>query len=258
MALTPETVEVDFITPRHLAGGGDPAWITVPLHRACGWSHGNDPLMPRVLLSSPDQKALLRLEPEPDGQWWTLHHAAEPDRPAWYASFGARTPVELIAAVTDALTDPASTASAPSDPHEPLRQTGWSPYGDDGLVSPDKAAYVELLGTPDDPGACFVTVTLGLHQKVWQARFGAHTPARLVAAFTAALADPKPVLRMDSVRSFPTCDPNAVTRRTTDVLAVLVAGALEERVHSLCARHATPPASPNPSRQPPSKNSRSR
>ncbi|MDF9811831.1 DUF317 domain-containing protein [Streptomyces sp. SPB162] len=49
--------------------------------------------MPRVLLSSPDQKALLRLEPAPDDQWWTLHHAAEaaePNRPAWYASFGAR------------------------------------------------------------------------------------------------------------------------------------------------------------------------
>jgi hypothetical protein len=68
-APTPETVEVDFITPRRLAGVGDPAWITVPLHRACGWSHGNDPLMPRVLLSSPDQKALLRLEPDPDDQW---------------------------------------------------------------------------------------------------------------------------------------------------------------------------------------------
>ncbi|MEU6904269.1 hypothetical protein ABZ935_02735 [Streptomyces coeruleorubidus] len=68
-APTPETVEVDFITPLHLAGSGDPAWITAPLHRAYGWSHGNDPLMPRVLLSSPDQKALLRPEPDPDDQW---------------------------------------------------------------------------------------------------------------------------------------------------------------------------------------------
>ncbi|MEU0680671.1 MULTISPECIES: hypothetical protein [Streptomyces] len=38
-----DTVEVDFITPRHLAGGGNPALVTVPLHRACGWSHGHDP-----------------------------------------------------------------------------------------------------------------------------------------------------------------------------------------------------------------------
>jgi Domain of unknown function (DUF317) len=111
----PETVEVDFIAPRHLAGGGDPAWVTVPLHRACGWSHGNDPLMPRVLLSSPDQKALLRLEPDPDRHWWTLRHAAVPDQPAWYVSFGARTPVELIAAVTDALTTSSPAPGIPSD-----------------------------------------------------------------------------------------------------------------------------------------------
>jgi hypothetical protein len=48
--------------------------------------------MPRVLLSSPDQKALLRLEPDPDDQWWTLHHVAEPDRPAWYASSAPARP----------------------------------------------------------------------------------------------------------------------------------------------------------------------
>jgi hypothetical protein len=261
MPPAPETVEVDFIAPRHLAGGGDPAWITVPLHRACGWNHGNDPLMPRVLLSSPDQKALLRLEPEPepDGQWWTLHHAAEPDRPAWYASFGALTPVELIAAVTDALTDPAATTITPSDPYEPLQQIGWSPASaDNGLVSPDATAYVEWLGSAEEPGAWFVTAALGPDRPVWQARFGAHTPAHLLAAFTTALADPKPVLRMDSGRSLPTRDPNVVTRRSTDVLAVYVAGALEERVHTFAARHATPPTSLNPSRQPPAKNSRSR
>jgi hypothetical protein len=193
-APTPETVEVDFITPRHLAGGGDPAWITVPLHRACGWSH--------------------RLEPDPDDQWWTLQHVAEPDRPAWYASFGARTPVELIAAFTDALTDPAPAADAPCDPYGALRQAGWSPYGDNGLASPDKTAYVERLGTPTDPEAWFITVTLGMRQKVWQARFGAHTPPHLVTAFTAALGDPKPVHRTDSGRSLPTLDPISAGRPT--------------------------------------------
>ncbi|MFJ4696362.1 DUF317 domain-containing protein [Streptomyces sp. NPDC088766] len=160
--------------------------------------------MPRVLFSSPDQKALLRLKPDPDDQWWTLHHVAEPDRPAWYASFGARTPVELNAAFTDALTDPAPAADAPCVPYGALRQAGWSPYGDNGLASPDKTAYVERLGTPTDPEVWFVTVTLGMHQKVWQARFGAHTPPHLVTAFTAALGDPKPVHRTDSGRSLPT------------------------------------------------------
>ncbi|MEU3551618.1 DUF317 domain-containing protein [Streptomyces longwoodensis] len=48
------------------------------------------------------------------------------------ASFGARTPVELIAAFTDALTDPAPAASTPSDPYEPLRQSAWQPPGHRG------------------------------------------------------------------------------------------------------------------------------
>ncbi|MDJ0464711.1 DUF317 domain-containing protein [Streptomyces sp. H27-C3] len=251
-----ESVEVEFIAPRHLAGGGDPAWVTVPLHRACGWSYGHDPLMPRVLLSSPDQKALLRLEPDPDGQWWTLQHAPEPDRPAWYASFGARTPVEIIAAFTDALTDPAPAAAA--DPYETLQKVGWSPYGESGLVSPDKTAYVERLGTPKAPGAWFVTVTLGLHKQVWQARFGEHTPAHLVAAFTAALADPSPVPRTDSLRSLATRDPHLIARTRREVPAVQVATALEERVRSLAGRRASPPASPNPLRPPPATNGRNR
>ncbi|MET8721441.1 DUF317 domain-containing protein [Streptomyces misionensis] len=254
MPPSPETVEVDFITPRHLAGGGDPAWITVPLHRACGWSHGNDPLMPRVILSSPDQKALLRLEPDPDGQWWTLHHAQEPDRPAWYASFGARTPVELIAAVTDTLTDPAPAASTPSDPYEPLRQAGWWPaHADDGFVSPDATAFVQRTGSPEDPGAWFVTAILGPDRPVWQARFSEHAPPHLITAFTRALANPKPVLRTDGPRALPVRDPNIVTRNTTDTPAAYVAGALEERVRRLAGR-STPSPTPLPTDRAPQAN----
>ncbi|WP_413115458.1 DUF317 domain-containing protein [Streptomyces sp. CY1] len=177
----------------------------------------------------------------------------------WYASFGARTPVELIAATTDALTDPAPPAGAPSDPLEPLRQSGWSPAAaGNGLVSPDGTAYLQRLGSADEPGAWFVTATLAPDRPVWQARFGAHSPARLVAAFTTALADPTPVPRIDSGRSLPTRDPNIVTHRTTDVPAVYVARALQERVRSLAARHTTPPTIQVPSRQPPAKNNRSR
>ncbi|MFF4978509.1 DUF317 domain-containing protein [Streptomyces sp. NPDC001046] len=114
------------------------------------------------------------------------------------------------------------------------------------------------MGAPADPEAWFVTVTLGMHQKVWQARFGAHTPPYLDAAFTAALGDPKPVHRTDSGRSLPTLDPNVVIRRTTDVLAVYLAGALEERVHSLAARHTTTPTASIPSRPAPPRHGRSR
>ncbi|MEU1893901.1 DUF317 domain-containing protein [Streptomyces pristinaespiralis] len=261
MPKSPDIVDVDFIAPRHLAGGGDPAWVTVPLHRACGWSYGHDPLMPRVILSSPDQKSLLRLEPDPDGQWWTLHHAHQPDRPAWYASFGARTPVEIIAGFIDALTDPAATASAEADPYEPLQRLAWSPSttGGDGLVSPDGTAYVERLGSAQEPGAWFVTATLGPdRQPVWQARFGEHTPPHLITAFTTALADPNPVLRTGSMRSLPTRNPDAVTRTRREVPAVQVASALEERVHALAARRASTTASPSALRRPPDNNRRSR
>ncbi|MFJ2021550.1 DUF317 domain-containing protein [Streptomyces nodosus] len=212
--------------------------------------------MPRVLLSSPDQKALLRLEPDPDDQWWTLRHVAEPDRPAWYASFGARTPVELIAAFIDALTDPTAPAGTPTDPFEPL--IGWSLTSPrNGLASPDGTIHLHRLGSTEEPGAWFITTTLG-STPVWQVRFATHTPARLVAAFTAALVDPKPVHRTDSGRSLPTLDPNVITCRPTNVLAVHVAGALEDRVHSLAARRAIPPTSPVASQQPPAKHNRRR
>ncbi|WP_258037959.1 MULTISPECIES: DUF317 domain-containing protein [unclassified Streptomyces] len=184
---------------------------------------------------------------------------AEPDRPAWYASFGADTSVELIAAATDALTDPATPTDASSDPYEPLLQIGWSPTStDNGLASPDGTAYLQRLGSAEDPGAWFVTATLAPNRPVWQARFSEHTPTRLVAAFTAALADPKPVARTGSLRSLPTRDPQIITRRTTDVHAELLAGALEERVGSLAARHPAPPTSPVPSPQQPPRNHRSR
>lgn len=260
MSVPPDTVEIDFVTPRHLAGGGDPSWITVPLHRACGWSHGNDPLMPRVLLSSPDQKALLRLDPDPEGQWWTLHHAPSPGQPAWYASFGGHTPVELIAAVTDTLTDPDPAAKAPSDPYEPLRQAAWTPSaGAPGFVSPDGTAYVQRLGSEEEPGAWFITSTLIQgNRRVWQARFGERTPTHLVAAFTTALTDPSPVLRTAGTRRLPTYDPTLVTRRTTDVLVELVAYALEDRVQSLATRHTPAPTNPSPPRRTPPTDGRSR
>ncbi|MGC0386657.1 hypothetical protein RKD33_006874 [Streptomyces sp. SAI-129] len=259
--MPPETVEVGFVAPRHLAGGGDPAWITVPLHRACGWSHGNDPLMPRVLLSSPDQKALLRLEPDPDGQWWTLQHAAGPDRPAWYASFSARTPVELIAAVTDALTHPAPAISAPADPCGPLRQITWKPTatGGDGLVSPDGTSYVQHLGSARGPGAWLVTVTLGSARRpVWQARFGEHTPPHLITAFTTALADPRPVMRTGTPPAYPTRSPDLISHTRREVPTAQVASALEDRVRALAARHTTTSPQAGPPHQPPGRPRRTR
>ncbi|MER6500142.1 DUF317 domain-containing protein [Streptomyces sp. NPDC001455] len=254
----PQTVEVNFVSPRHLAGGGDPAWVTVPLHRACGWSHGNDPLQPRVLLSSPDQTILLRLEPHPDGQWWALNHVREPGRPDWSAAFGARTPVELIAAFTDTLTAPSPQASKPTDPYEPLEKAGWSPTGANGLVAPDGTAYVRRIGSAQNPGTWFVTARINPHRRVWQAHFSGHTPPHLISAFTAALADPRPVLRTDSRHSLPTRGPDIVTRQPTPVRPDLIAAALEERIRSLAARRTSPVADTGPPQPPQANHGRSR
>lgn len=249
--MTPDTVEVAFITPRHLAGGGDPAWITVPLHRACGWTYDDDPLMPRVVLTSPDKTAVLRLEPHTDGQWWVLHHTARGGRPAWYASFGARTPVEIIAGFVDALTDPAAPRTGPSDPFEPLRQQSWEPApGAVGLVSPDGTTRMERLVDEADPGAWFVTTTLGPEHLVWQARFGENTPPHLIEAFATALTEPRPVWRTNGVLGLPTLDPKFINRRVEDVLAANVAVALAGRVESLSNRHDAPTVRPNPPEPP--------
>ncbi|MFJ4513770.1 DUF317 domain-containing protein [Streptomyces sp. NPDC088816] len=237
----PANVDIDYIAPRHLAGGGDPAWITVPLHRACGWSYGHDPLMPRVLLSSPDQKALLRLEPDPDGRWWTLQHAPAPGRPAWFACFDARTPVEMIAAFTDALTGPTTGQADNWDPQEPLLTAGWSPaYSHHRLASPDGTVRVE---TDETTGAWWVDTALrDFRALLWQAHFSEHTPPHLITAFTAALADPRPVPRTAGPSSLPTRNPDLITLSPREVPAAQVAGAMEERIRSLAARRSGPPA----------------
>lgn len=253
---THETVEVDFIAPRHLAGGGDPAWVTIPLHRACGWSHGSAPLTPPFLFFSPHQNALLRLDPIPEGQGWTLSHATHAGRPAWDANFGGNTPVELIAAFTDALTDPTPADTQP-DPYEPLSDAGWRPvYGKKGIVSPDSNAGVEHVVSRSTDH--WVATTAIGDRTVWQARFSEHTPPRLITAFTTALADTRPVARTHDARSLPTLTPNLVTRRSTEVLTVLLASSLEERVRSLATRHAAPAPAQRPARQPPPTNGHSR
>ncbi|WP_328478760.1 DUF317 domain-containing protein [Streptomyces sp. NBC_00377] len=136
-----DTVEQALITPRYLAGGGDPGWITVPLHRAAGRSYGHEPLTPRVLLTSLDQLIQLRLDPDPDDPgWWTIRHTRTADHPGWTATFDARTPVEIIAAFTDALTDPSGPPTAP-DPCDP----SWIP----GLARDRMTVHTHHVAAPD-------------------------------------------------------------------------------------------------------------
>lgn len=145
---------LDEVTPRHLAGGGDPRHVTEYL-LAAGWSNHSVPGYPHVLLESPDRQLHLALEPtapEPREPWWRIHPAG---RREWSAQFGGHTPVEIISGFTDALT---------SRSHVPLgnlwqlaTDRGWSLYHQGSgatLLSPDETAVLSRV--PDvvsDPPA---------------------------------------------------------------------------------------------------------
>ncbi|MEU8784820.1 DUF317 domain-containing protein [Streptomyces sp. NPDC048637] len=213
--------------------------------------------MPRVILTGPGKKALLRLEPDPDGPWWSLQHAPVGDQRAWSVSFGARTPVEIIAGFTDALTAPVAAAPAPApDPYGPLRQAGWHEGRDhDGLASPDGLSHVEHF-TDGETDCWFAKTAVSEDPEslIWRAYLSGDTPAHLITAFTRALADPAPLLR----DAYPLRVPLNVRRQAqvtmTQRPATEVEFALERRVTALAnqkkqsAPAPVPPKSPRPRR----------
>ncbi|MFD6245339.1 DUF317 domain-containing protein [Streptomyces roseolus] len=240
-------IDQALVAPRYLAGPGDPAWVTVPLHQASGWSHGHEPLLPRVVLSSPDQKTLLRLDPVPGDQWWRITHNGGSAATSWYASFGARTPVELIAAVTDALTDPSpNERMMADDPLRVLRLRGWETAPDGEFRSPDGVVEGERL-TFSGSASWFITAGRKEDVPLWDARFDGRTPTRIVAAFTQALSSPAPLRRTHEQTL-------GLSRRRLDlqweqVPAESLASVLPARVARLAARRpgAPPPPSARPS-----------
>lgn len=254
MTGVPHDIDIALVAPRYLAGPGDPAWVTVPLHRACRWSTAQDPLVPRVILTSPDQLAQLRITPDPDPAepWWILRHAHHGDQRAWSVTFDAHTPVEIIAAVTDALTDPATPRAAADDPYETLRAAGWhAPRHHDGrtspegMTSPDGLARVDRLVHEHRAASWVVETSVHHLPTLWRAYLDGDTPPHLVAALFGALADETPLVR----------EPHRVPHlaathgRTTTgrVSAETVAFALEHRTTALAQRSSpTPPATPIP------------
>ncbi|MFD9715783.1 DUF317 domain-containing protein [Streptomyces sp. NPDC059076] len=244
------TVEQVLVSPRALAGGGDPGWVTVPLHRAGGWSHGHDPLQPRVLLSSPDQQVLLSLEPDPDDlMWWTVQHARTSTTRPWYASFGARTPVEIIAGFTDALLQPHAAPAAP-EPYAPLLEQDWThrPHVS-GLASPDNLTTITHAPKKGSAGWLVTTRERRNGVPLWRAFLGEHTPPHLIAGFTRALADPAPLAR--NPLHLPPCVSRAQTTRH-EVPADEAARALEQRVQQLTTPRPLPPVTqPRAPRVPP-------
>ncbi|MFG3038090.1 DUF317 domain-containing protein [Streptomyces sp. NPDC048330] len=238
-------IEQALISPRYLASPGDPAWVTAALHAGAGWSHGHDPLMPRVVLTSPDQKSMLRLEPDLNEPWWHLSHRDGRTGSVWSASFGGGTPVELIAAVTDALTDPDYHARKVVDPYQPLRRAGWDAVPNGQFRSPDDRVRGERFNFSGSRN-WRVTASPDRDDPVWKAWFDSATPAALVAAFMQALADPEPVRR--SHEQTIGLSRRRITMYWQEWPAESVARALPDRIERLASRHtsALPPAPPAP------------
>ncbi|MFG2979381.1 DUF317 domain-containing protein [Streptomyces sp. NPDC048331] len=191
------------ITPRYLADAGDPRHVTHAL-RSGGWSVDSDPLHPSVRMTSPDRAFRLDLTPTPSGytRWWRIDTNHGPGR--WSASFNGDTPVEIVAALTDALIRP--------EPEEPLPAVvdiltgrGWehssSETGSQKFASPDGIVQMELYISPV-VGVMGWNVEAARHHgehgpqgRLWRALLDEATPAHLLAAVAEAICSPAPVLR---------------------------------------------------------------
>ncbi|MEV0445543.1 DUF317 domain-containing protein [Streptomyces spectabilis] len=188
--------------PRHLAGGGDPRHITQAL-RAAGWANRSDPAFPHVLLVSPDHRHTVTLEPDPapNGAWWRVR-GQEADGRRWHTEFGAHTPVEILARLTDALLEPAPAQTPPV--WSPLTAAGWSherdARGKEIARHPD--GILTLKRWSAESGETFhwraqAAVPNGGDglKRIWHAYLNDQTPLHLIAAFTSALARDEPVQR---------------------------------------------------------------
>ncbi|MGY4968325.1 DUF317 domain-containing protein [Streptomyces nigrescens] len=186
------------VTPRHLAGGGDPRYVTVPLRHGLCWKPTADPLVPHVQLTSPDGTSELTLAPSADGdRWWRLiTRPPTGDALPWQVEFDAHTPVEFIAAYVDALT----RIRPPTDngPFAVLETAGWFPDGASPRAVTSRDGLCEVEYTADDIDATWwmhTTVPLPDEHHLWSAYFSSHTPPHLISAFAAALAGPTPLPR---------------------------------------------------------------
>ncbi|WP_330347815.1 DUF317 domain-containing protein [Streptomyces sp. NBC_00582] len=186
-------------SPRHLAGPGDGRHVTHGL-AAVGWRRTSDPLSPEIVITSPDQRFSLQFDPQSDtSAWWRLRAEHTDTEPHWYAEFGELVPAEVLSAVTDALVAP--PPGEQPDPWHVLSCAGWLLDTPGQAHSPDAMCHIELrhLDGHDAPSWHIETRERGYGDypgpRIWHAYFNSRTPARLVTAFIAALADTSPLQR---------------------------------------------------------------
>ncbi|MFI7356091.1 DUF317 domain-containing protein [Streptomyces avidinii] len=180
------------VEPRHLAGGGDLRYVAEYL-RASGWKDRSRTGGP-IVFDSPDRTIRIGFDPNGMPGGWTVSGQAVGHQPAWHATLTTAVPVEVVAGFTDALTKPRS-AHAPN-PWAPLEEHGWETERGQHFtaVSPDRNAWLQYH--QNEPGqAHWWAGARTEHGRTWDAVFTPTTPMHLIQGFSAALADPTPVMR---------------------------------------------------------------
>jgi hypothetical protein len=201
------------VTPRYLAGAGDPGTATTlawPGLLKAGWS-SHTPPHGELLCTSPCQRIRAGCLPESahgPGHWRTAAYTDPFAAPRWNATWSAETPVELIGNFHQALGDAyaagafdsLSTHTSPTAVYLPLLIAGWDHGitfdGDQKFTATAGYANLTCYYRPHN-GKDKWRLTAGFrkHDGAWSATFSQHVPLALVAAFTTALADEKPLTR---------------------------------------------------------------
>ncbi|MFJ6574018.1 DUF317 domain-containing protein [Streptomyces sp. NPDC091292] len=210
------------VLPRHLAGPGAvdprPVW-DFPFEE--GWSFAQTEAGTAAAFS-PCLRLQTTFDPQPDkpckGTWTINAHRAPFTPPAWWVTFDATTPAEILHDVHSELLDLYlehrhsdrdwlfDKGTAEYQVYAPLLARGWRHE-----VKTDGA---QTFFTPEGLGGLrhqYATDTKGVAWRAWggfpdephwTARFSVDTPTTLVAAFTASLISTEPLQR--TVQDIPT------------------------------------------------------
>ncbi|WP_165983941.1 DUF317 domain-containing protein [Streptomyces sp. YIM 98790] len=186
------------IAPRHLAGTGEIRHITDFL-RAANWRERTSRSGGPLVFESPDHAVRIGYTADTIPPQWILSGRSRgPHSPAWHATLGAQCPVEIVAAVSDALAAPPLPQDA-AEVWRPLDAHGWTTSSEPGrhhtATSADATAVLRYRKDGDSAVWWACATPPGERWPLWNAVFSQHTPPHLLAAFAAALADARPVLR---------------------------------------------------------------
>ncbi|MFJ6752152.1 DUF317 domain-containing protein [Streptomyces sp. NPDC091266] len=218
------------VSPRYMAGAGDRiADVIGPLIHLFGWNHEHEATTGHVKIDSPDGSLVVDFTPlHPLGRWCTVAH----HEPYWEATFSRQSPLEAVAAVTQAL--PQLLGDARYTERIPITDMSldqlaelndWSVEGG-VLTSPD--LYCRLEYTPDEEIAWQVEHLY--YENAPLATFTQDTPEGLVGNFFSHLATPMAVERAFA-------DVPLSTRHEHSALVTPVRGAaIDPHVHHALAQ----------------------